>query len=121
MGPLSWLTQLSFVPQSLVAAGATGATAVTAVVGLGAGALGVVLGDDEVFSSTGTELTASPTYLPDDFVDSRRLATGHRRSAVGERRRDAQRRRRRAGRRVDEHDRDPAFDDDDAPHRRRTR
>ncbi len=73
MGPLSWLTQLSFVPQSLVTAGATGATAVTAVVGHGAGALGVVLGDDEVFSSSGTELTSSPVYLPDDLVDSRRL------------------------------------------------
>ena len=45
----------------------------TAVVGHGAGALGVVLGDDEVFSSSGTELTSSPVYLPDDLVDSRRL------------------------------------------------
>ncbi|HWM22189.1 MAG TPA: HD-GYP domain-containing protein [Ilumatobacteraceae bacterium] len=76
MGPLSWLTQLSFIPQTLATAGATGATAVTAVVGLGAGAFGIVLGDDDVFSSTGTEQTASAPYLPGDVVDSRRVAIG---------------------------------------------
>jgi hypothetical protein len=53
MGPLSWLTQLSFVPQALVGAGASGATAMTAVVGLGAGAIGVGLGDG-VISAAGS-------------------------------------------------------------------
>jgi HD domain len=74
MGPLSWLTQLSFIPQTFATAGASGATALTAVVGLGAGALGVGLSDDDAFSSTGNELAES--YLPDDVVDSRRVVTG---------------------------------------------
>ena len=59
MGPLSWLTQLSFVPQALATAGASGATAVTAVVGLTAGALGAGLNEANPFSSEGTELSAS--------------------------------------------------------------
>ena len=52
MGPLSWLTQLSFIPQTIATAGASGATALTAVVGLGAGALGVGLSDDGSLSGS---------------------------------------------------------------------
>ncbi len=70
MGPLSWLTQLSFVPQALVTAGASGATAVTAIVGLGAGALGVGLSDDGVSSAAQKEQSALPAaFQVDDVTD----------------------------------------------------
>ena len=72
MGPLSWLTQLSFVPQALATAGASGATAVTAVVGLAAGALGAGLNEANPFSSADrTELSASPARLTDDVAPGR--------------------------------------------------
>ncbi|HEX4983912.1 MAG TPA: HD-GYP domain-containing protein, partial [Ilumatobacteraceae bacterium] len=75
MGPLSWLTQLSFVPQALATAGASGATAVTAVVGLAAGALGAGLNDANPFSSDSSELSASPTDPIDDVAPSRITTT----------------------------------------------
>jgi hypothetical protein len=63
MGPLSWLTQLSFIPQTVATAGATGATALTAVVGLGAGALGVGLSDEGVLSGPRTVHAAPGTTV----------------------------------------------------------
>ena len=68
MGPLSWLTQLSFVPQTLATAGASGATALTAVVGLAAGAIGVGLNDDSVFADSQTVHAASGPTIPIDDV-----------------------------------------------------
>jgi HD-GYP domain-containing protein (c-di-GMP phosphodiesterase class II) len=69
MGPLSWLTQLSLVPQSLVTAGTSGTsavTAVTAVVGLGAGALGIGLGEDGVIAAA--ERSTGGVVRVDDAV-----------------------------------------------------
>lgn len=75
MGPLSWLTQLSFVPKALVSSGASGATAITAVVGLAAGALGVGLDDNGVTSAAGTEQSATPTTpVPSTFTTPPRSA-----------------------------------------------
>ena len=79
MGPLSWLTQLSFVPQTLATAGASGATAVTALVGLTAGALGVGLNEDGLFSDAPSVHAASgPTIPVDDVIGPPRVigATG---------------------------------------------
>ncbi len=76
MGPLSWLTQLSFVPQTLATAGASGATAVTAVVGLAAGALGVGLNEDGMFSDARTVHAASGPTIPVDDVIGQPWVTG---------------------------------------------
>ena len=77
MGPLSWLTQLSFVPQTLATAGASGATAVTALVGLTAGALGVGLNEDGLFSDAPSVHAASgPTIPVDDVVGPPRVIGG---------------------------------------------
>ena len=68
IGPLSWLTQLSFLPSSLVTAGATGTsavTAMTAVIGLGAGALGIGLSDDGVIAAGNASPTASLMRVDD--------------------------------------------------------
>ena len=71
MGPLSWLTQMSFVPQTLVSAGTSGATAMTAVVGLTAGAIGVGLTDDGVaVARSATELSAPPARVDVDVAES---------------------------------------------------
>jgi HD domain-containing protein len=76
MGPLSWLTQLAFVPQALVTAGASGATAVTAIVGLGAGALGVGLSDDGVIAAATTEQTEQRVTDPIDDLVGQPLEVG---------------------------------------------
>jgi hypothetical protein len=73
MGPLSWLTQLSFVPQSLASAGATGTsavTAMTAVVGLGAGVLGIGLSDDTLPSTARAEAAPARSIRVDDPIGS---------------------------------------------------
>jgi hypothetical protein len=76
MGPLSWLTQLSFVPQALVTAGASGATAVTAVVGLVAGTLGVGLTDDGMLPTSRTVQETSGATIPVDDLDGQPRAAG---------------------------------------------
>jgi hypothetical protein len=73
IGPLSWLTQLSFVPQSLVTAGASGTsavTAVTAVIGLGAGTLGVGLSDHGTISAADSRSAAIGVVNHDDAAGS---------------------------------------------------
>ena len=69
IGPLSWLTQLSFVPQSLVTAGASGTsavTAVTAVIGLGAGVIGVGLSDEASIAAAGASAAPVSVMRTDD-------------------------------------------------------
>ena len=76
MGPLSWLTQLSFVPQALVTAGASGATAVTAVVGLAAGTLGVGLTEDGVLPTSRTVQETSGATIPVNAVNGQPRVAG---------------------------------------------